>query len=70
MLKLGEKIRLTAVEASRLSRVTGKDATGIRTLEELDVFIDAAYARMPDDPSASAILTEVLDDALLDIMMA
>ena len=40
MLRLGNKLRLTAPEVERFTRITGIEPVGVKSLDDLDDYID------------------------------
>lgn len=67
MLRCGTSIRLTQPEIDCLNIVTGHSPVGIRTVDELDMFIDRCkrkYRGFPDTPKLYAVIDAVVQRIL------
>lgn len=62
MIRFGQRIRLTSREVERLARITGFEAVGVKSIDDLTACVNQCKACCADGPKDAAILRWLLDE--------
>ena len=70
MIRFGQRIRLTSREVERLARITGFEAVGVKSIDDLTAYVSQCRACCADGPKDAAILQWLLDEAVSRCLVA
>ena len=62
IIRFGQRIRLTSREVERLTRITGFETVGVKSIDDLTAYVSQCKACCADGPKDAAILQWLLDE--------
>lgn len=62
IIRFGQRIRLTSREVERLARITGFEAVGVKSIDDLTAYVSQCKACCADGTKKTAILQWLLDE--------